>query len=65
MKNINVRTMDYVVLVQTQKISVNNIPEDIKTDVIEILSFLQNGETKTQEISTQVNVNNEVKPNEA
>lgn len=46
MKNINIRVMDYVTLVQANKISVSDVPEDIKADVIELVSYFQKGEAK-------------------
>ncbi|WP_297818536.1 hypothetical protein [uncultured Lactobacillus sp.] len=53
MKNINTRVMDYVVLVQDEKISIDLVPSDIKTDVIEIISYLSHGELKKADVSNE------------
>lgn len=46
MKNINTRVMDYVVLFQDNKITIDQVPADIKEDVIDIASYLQHGTQK-------------------
>lgn len=55
MKNINTRVMDYVVLFQDHKIEIDQVPEDIKTDVVEIASYLQHGDIKKDGVSHESN----------
>jgi len=52
MKKVNARVVNYVTLVQCNKINIEDVPLDIKADVIEMFSFLQNGEDKEREEAT-------------
>ncbi|KRM85100.1 hypothetical protein FC41_GL001663 [Lactobacillus hominis DSM 23910 = CRBIP 24.179] len=47
--------MDYVVLFQDHKIEIDQVPEDIKNDVVEIASYLQHGDVKKDGVSHEQN----------
>ena len=61
----NIRVIDYVVLVQSGVAGVDEIPSDIKNEVISWLSFFTNGSMPVSQAPAPTNptLNNEVQAN--